>query len=62
MIFYSTLSCRKAWDRLRGITPIDAQIMYIHALTDLLTEVIFLINLTNFHFYLQMKLVFREIS
>ncbi|KAI7891541.1 acyl CoA binding protein-domain-containing protein [Mucor mucedo] len=28
----------KAWDRLRGVSPIDAQIMYIHALIDLLTE------------------------
>ncbi|GAA5813001.1 hypothetical protein MFLAVUS_006467 [Mucor flavus] len=28
----------KSWDRLRGISPIDAQTMYIHALIDLLKQ------------------------
>lgn len=28
----------KSWDRLRGVSPIDAQTMYIHALIDLLQE------------------------
>lgn len=32
---------RKAWDKMRGISPIDAQLMYINALVELLKEVPF---------------------
>lgn len=32
---------RKAWDKMRGTSPIDAQIMYINALVELLKEVLF---------------------